>query len=110
LDLLVLDDPRCHHASHVAAKRHTPGECLFALGAQDLHGAVQIEGYPGQEAQVLKQGESGEKDDQGGQHDGNYCPYAYNQAIHQSAGHPPGGLNTHQPCPDGADQPGEESL
>ena len=63
-----VDDTAAHHPGGVAAKAHGHGEGLFAAGSGLLEGVVQHKGHPRQVAEVLQQGEDGEKDGHGGQH------------------------------------------
>ena len=52
-----VDDAAAHHPGGVAAEAHAHGQGLLPAGPGPLEGVVQHEGHPGQEAQILQQGE-----------------------------------------------------
>ena len=64
-------------------KVHAHGDRLFPAGAAALKAPVQIEGDPGKDARVLKQGKQRKETGQGRKHDGDHPAGGPEDAVHK---------------------------
>ena len=87
-----VDDAAAHHPGGVAAEAHGHGQRLLAAGPGLLEGVIQDEGHPGEVAQILQEGEQGEEDGHGWQHDGHHPGQHPVHPVHQGAVEPGGGV------------------
>ncbi len=87
-----LDDAASGDAGGVAAEAHAHGECLFSTCSGTAEGFIEVEGDAWEESHVLQNGEEGEENRHGGQHDGDDPREDAVHPLHEQAVDPSGGM------------------
>ncbi len=84
----TVDDPGGDHSGRVAAKAHAHRERLLAMGPGPAEERIEVEGDPGQIAEVFQQGEHREEDRHRRQHDTDHPRGGQVDAVEQEAVEP----------------------